>query len=1061
MINKRVLLNFFAIIITFIIMIDPTFAWFTLNNEIKINSGEGYTATSYFGGGNGSEEKPYIIDNQIHFYNLAWLQYLGYFNVPNSNNIYTQYYFKLTNNLDMSNHVLPPIGTINHPFIGNFEGNNKEISNLSVSNVLSKGNVEKKPLVVTSLTGVNIVGLFGVIGEIGTSLTATYNSNIIAVSNLYLSNVSISSQLSSTLIGMIAGYVNGKVENVGVADSNINIGLNSTPYNNITNNLSDYSLFGFCTDKYKSYIKMDEVNMKIPSITNSKLIHENNGESSGWGGSIDMLSMYNRLYNIYDRATNLSYGVQNDKITITINGDSTTSSINNTGFFKQYYDADNPLIGRFTFSPYDAAATTKTFLYMYGKTALEKTVDTYQQSLQTMTGFRIRSTSSPTTYLSINSNNNTITNSSSEANAVIWAYDDVNRIYTLINGSRLYLTSTSISSISLTSIAPTVYWTYTNNFLQTTIGTSTRYVRYSNGWIATTSTSNATPVLMLTANFVEIDETLVSSSIEANGNSTIGTYFPLNVDSSTYLPKQNNTGYVVGGSNFSNTAYPYKSGDLRVSQYSMNDLSTALGTNTFNNSRLEVVTRTANSEGFVRISDEFNASNPTNNINTTLRSTFTSKTNYTTLGLEKYKASRNSIGNVLSSSSNVYGLHFMDASININNLIVADQILMKKQIYSNFELPENSIDFTLQEKGYINFFAGSYFTGNNSFFALTKIERDAKQKIIAIKEIACIYKSNDASAPYIYQYADGTYSSGSLPPDYSLVFDTVWITNPIMVSNAMYYFEIPVNEGEYALGSAEGKTGAYLLYLDISANAQEINRTQVVDQISTKTTLYEYPLGGAFINKSGDAINATNSVTVALLSNFSGTILFARTNDTIRITSDNSNLYSGYIGKNNTLNQLGETLTATPSISNIELVNRMTWIDYNAFTGVIETTKIEEIIVNNILIDRIYSRFDYTGNIVEGVIDPGNTIDLNGLNNDLLSFYYYYSNEGNVLITFQFEYQHDDSVNNDIYQKIISYTLFIDTNENININITYLNNIYEIFINGSLVTNNTSIIIIS
>ena len=39
-----------------------------------------------------------------------------------------------------------------------------------------------------------------------------------------------------------------------------------------------------------------------------------------------------------------------------------------------------------------------------------------------------------------------------------------------------------------------------------------------------------------------------------------------------------------------------------------------------------------------------------------------------------------------------------------------------------------------------------------------------------------------------------------------------------MVNNAVYYFEIPVNVGEYALGSASTGDGAYLMYLDIGAN---------------------------------------------------------------------------------------------------------------------------------------------------------------------------------------------------------------------------------------------------
>ena len=65
---------------------------------------------------------------------------------------------------------------------------------------------------------------------------------------------------------------------------------------------------------------------------------------------------------------------------------------------------------------------------------------------------------------------------------------------------------------------------------------------------------------------------------------------------------------------------------------------------------------------------------------------------------------------------------------------------------------------------------------------------------------------------------------------YEIIFNTDWITNPVNVQqrsqtdttynnqNRVYYFEIPCNKGEYALGSVDGKIGAYLLYLDIAAN---------------------------------------------------------------------------------------------------------------------------------------------------------------------------------------------------------------------------------------------------
>ena len=63
------------------------------------------------------------------------------------------------------------------------------------------------------------------------------------------------------------------------------------------------------------------------------------------------------------------------------------------------------------------------------------------------------------------------------------------------------------------------------------------------------------------------------------------------------------------------------------------------------------------------------------------------------------------------------------------------------------------------------------------------------------------------------------------------MFDTDWIERPDKSSlngyleRTLYYFEIPVNAGEYALGSVEtqqgesARYGAYLCYLDIGTSA--------------------------------------------------------------------------------------------------------------------------------------------------------------------------------------------------------------------------------------------------
>ena len=116
-----------------------TFCWFSRGELLNFRKDFGSAKASYFGGGDGSRDKPYEISSETHFYNFAWLQYLGYFNHAEANNGRYQSYFRLADNIEMDklNSALPPIGTSKYPFIGNFDGNGCKIDNVFVSNLMS------------------------------------------------------------------------------------------------------------------------------------------------------------------------------------------------------------------------------------------------------------------------------------------------------------------------------------------------------------------------------------------------------------------------------------------------------------------------------------------------------------------------------------------------------------------------------------------------------------------------------------------------------------------------------------------------------------------------------------------------------------------------------------------------------------------------------------------------------------------------------------------------------------------------------------------------------------
>ncbi|MBR4335876.1 MAG: hypothetical protein IKP74_05415 [Clostridia bacterium] len=215
---------------------------------------------------------------------------------------------------------------------------------------------------------------------------------------------------------------------------------------------------------------------------------------------------------------------------------------------------------------------------------------------------------------------------------------------------------------------------------------------------------------------------------------------------------------------------------------------------------------------------------------------------------DAYKQAALQLSQTLAGSSNVYGLHFMNAEISEDHIVTAPKAHVFGTEYTDYEFPEDSIDFNVIERGSISFFAGEYFTGNNAFFSLHQVYRykaddpavlagtKKVNDIKYIKEISEIYKhaTSGDSANYVYKFTDNTYSNvdgtytgaNALADGYSNtpVFRTSWITAPtgLNKTNAhIYFFEIPCNAGEYCLGSVSGKTGAYLIYLDIAANGGE------------------------------------------------------------------------------------------------------------------------------------------------------------------------------------------------------------------------------------------------
>lgn len=273
--RKSILLGGILALLSSIALVVCVYAWYAGK---KFESLDGKVNPAYFAGGNGSEEQPFLITNKIHMYNLAWLQYLGVFNKEElTDGNLKQYHFEIVSSvdeIDMDGLALPPIGTEENPFIGSFEGNGCVIKNVITSNNISS--LKEHPNLDNFDNLGSVVGFFGVIGDNGNLPTnVTISSEINYVSNFFLDNIMVESNTATTLIGIVAGYVNANINDIGVTYSKISLASGVTHLNNMK--VSEYALLGY----------VDENNVEWSGKPGSSGI--------GFGGSLNVLNLYQRM----------------------------------------------------------------------------------------------------------------------------------------------------------------------------------------------------------------------------------------------------------------------------------------------------------------------------------------------------------------------------------------------------------------------------------------------------------------------------------------------------------------------------------------------------------------------------------------------------------------------------------------------------------------------------------------------------------------------------------------------------------------------------------------------
>lgn len=796
-----------------------TVAWFSTKDEI--NYVDGGAVASYFKSGHGTEQDPYIIASRNHVYNLAWLQYIGYFNDSTNFSGLHQYYFEVENDIDMEGLTIPPIGTEKYPFLGHFDGNGNTISNFTISNDNPAPDNSDfgvaKPVNFYDGEVSNIVGFFGVVGQLPTQ-SLTYDSSIVSISNVKLDNFSITSETSETLIGLAAGYVDGALSDIKVGESTINV-TGCEPITSLTNNLSDYSLVGYTA----STSTVSDFTKKISEKFSKS---EHGGNVGGFGASVNFKDYLTWFYSIHQ---NKGYATTGGKV-------------NDIGYIASTTFSDS-YITRYN----TKAGATGNYLLRYnlpGSQMISDPEAAFTCTLNSAPSSGNYYNYSFSFYSTSTSGNYTGYYREYRYNGT---YEQAFTATTTTAGSRWNLTFAS---------AVSRFSNYTNFDLHKTSDTIVYAVKVG--------TSGDTKSNRLNNNGFTYTDAHIFHLTNDN-------YVPIKFNNDYSSADSDNTGYIVGVGLASNTNY-VGGASPRVASYSVSYLNNSItdgeitSVNTVDNSGNKqaiietktngVVTETSPSyERYVSsravMADTFDGADVSNGIH------------FDTSASNNYSGSSYRRGSIANDSSDTY---------------IEQPMLLKSYngTSKTTRMPKGSIDFELEDSGYINFFAGMYNVSTDvtqlNFFSLHHVIRTSPTAY-TLKEIEKIYKSSTWTADnpnYVYDYADGTSSTGTKSG--SAIFDcaqSLW--TPRAKDNSLYYFEIPVNQGEYAMGSVDAShtnstayQGAYLIYLDIGSNGHSSGDTNMdAYYVETASSSGSFPSGVDF-DIAGLSTIGGNTICIAL-----------------------------------------------------------------------------------------------------------------------------------------------------------------------------------------------------
>ena len=585
------------------------------------------------------------------------------------------------------------------------------------------------------------------------------------------------------------------------------------------------------------------------------------------------------------------------------------------------------------------------------------------------------------------------------------------------------------------------------------------------------------------------------------------TYFPIKT-TSDYQASKENTGYFTSGT----TDVTYSGTDdscprsIIISSYDKNAKLKGYSNDKFNDADIYTI-------------DDTNSGNP-HALDTTDQVKY-SKYSSSKKGLEDVLDDGDEIGGFHFFSKNAK--EGSKGMISTDSIVEARDIRINGEEYRSYELPVYALDFQLKEKGRINFFAGMYNGGNdygshnsggssanmNGFFSFHRVFRDSSNKITDIREVQAIYVNNSKNKwSCIFEYKNGKFSKPyktegkstyelsaddtgttpyvenhdltsistylASPYNYTKAFDTDWLAYYDFAANSDYwgrvfYFEMPADKGEYCLGayeipsSAPNNTrmdGAYLMYLDIGANAAKTQRTIIYEHYNEIKKVFEYPIGIAVVPVSTVTTNITNGTNIdetntanflIIAGNTSiGAVTVKRVEDDVTLTrtggledkakptlvgdtmKDQYNVYNIHDpGGNNLTNEITSQNTTTD-------VRRLEYYDYNVIYDELMITHIIDTSTDGTNYTRTFYQQYSDGSSTTTLADMkiyntegGGRISSANLEDPATSIIKTYPGENassvNTTVLLTIKYQEDDG-ENVVYDWVLS--MVVDQNNN-------------------------------